>query len=67
VRPTRAEINLGNLRHNLKIVKKAAGAAKVYGVLKADAYGHGAPAVGIEKATASVVLTGLRPANRKKF
>lgn len=45
VRPTRAEINLGHLRHNLKAVKKAAESAKVYGVLKADAYGHGAPAV----------------------
>src|SRR6185436_17587271 len=45
VRPTRAEINLGHLRHNLKAVKKAADGARVYGVLKADAYGHGAPAV----------------------
>ncbi len=45
VRPTRAEINLGHLRHNLKVVKRAAESARVYGVLKADAYGHGAPAV----------------------
>src|SRR5438445_13418977 len=45
VRPTRAEINLGHLRHNLKAVKKAAPSARVYGVLKADAYGHGASAV----------------------
>src|SRR5689334_14012044 len=45
VRPTRAEINLGHLRHNLKIVKRAAGRSRVFGVLKADAYGHGAPAV----------------------
>jgi alanine racemase len=45
VRPTRAEINLGHLRHNLKVVKKAADGARVFGVLKADAYGHGAPAV----------------------
>ena len=45
VRPTRAEINLGHLRHNLKVVKRAAGPARVFGVLKADAYGHGAPAV----------------------
>jgi alanine racemase len=45
VRPTRAEINLGHLRHNLKTVKRAAGRIKVFGVLKADAYGHGAPAV----------------------
>ncbi|HEU4412015.1 MAG TPA: alanine racemase [Polyangiaceae bacterium] len=45
VRPTRAEINLGHLRHNLRALQRAAGPAAVYGVLKADAYGHGAPAV----------------------
>src|SRR3954469_14214339 len=45
VRPTRAEINLGHLRHNLKTIKRAARRAQVFGVLKADAYGHGAPAV----------------------
>jgi len=45
VRPTRAEINLGHLRHNLKMVRKAAGESRVFGVLKADGYGHGAPAV----------------------
>jgi alanine racemase len=45
VRPTRAEINLGHLRHNLKVVKRAGGRSKVFGVLKADGYGHGAPAV----------------------
>jgi alanine racemase len=45
VRPTRAEINLGHLRHNLRVVGRAARGSKVFGVLKADAYGHGAPAV----------------------
>jgi alanine racemase len=45
VRPTRAEINLEALRHNLRVVRKHAGAARVWAVLKADAYGHGAPAV----------------------
>jgi alanine racemase len=45
VRPTRAEINLAALRHNLHIVRKHAGASKVWAVLKADGYGHGAPAV----------------------
>lgn len=45
VRPTRADINLGNLRHNLHVVRKFAAQARVFGVLKADAYGHGAPAV----------------------
>lgn len=45
VRPTRAEINLEALRHNLRVVRKHAGGARVWAVLKADAYGHGAPAV----------------------
>lgn len=45
VRPTRAEINLAALRHNLRIVARLAGNAKVWPVLKADGYGHGAPAV----------------------
>lgn len=68
VRPTRAEINLANLRHNLHVLERAiaassrpngreashgpgaAGAqvarpAAIWGVLKADGYGHGAPAV----------------------
>ena len=56
VRPTRAEVNLANLRHNLRVLQRAlmapaAGGAAIakppaiWGVLKADAYGHGAPAV----------------------
>lgn len=45
VRPTRAEVDLAALRTNLRVVKRAAGNAKVWGVVKADAYGHGAPAV----------------------
>lgn len=50
VRPTRAEINLASLRHNLRVVTRVVdpagtGQVKVWGVLKADAYGHGAPAV----------------------
>ncbi|MGD0527915.1 MAG: alanine racemase [Polyangiaceae bacterium] len=45
VRPTRADVNLEALRHNLRVAKRHAGGAKVWAVLKADAYGHGAPAV----------------------
>ncbi len=50
VRPTRAEINLEALRHNLRAVQsitRAKGEARpaINAVLKADAYGHGAPAV----------------------
>jgi alanine racemase len=55
VRPTRAEINLAALRLNLRAVQRHAVSpqsgdtplkrAKVWAVLKADGYGHGAPAV----------------------
>ena len=45
VRPTRAEVNLEALRHNLRAVRRRAANAQVWAVLKADAYGHGAPAV----------------------
>ena len=50
VRPTRAEVNLAALRHNLRVVARHARdkdglRAKVWPVLKADGYGHGAPAV----------------------
>ncbi|MDB4944170.1 MAG: Alanine racemase [Labilithrix sp.] len=50
VRPTRAEVNLAALRHNLRVVTRHAYAAngeraRVWPVLKADGYGHGAPAV----------------------
>lgn len=48
VRPTRAEVNLAHLRHNLRVLERSvAGTTKpqIWGVLKADAYGHGAPAV----------------------
>jgi alanine racemase len=50
VRPTRAEVNLAHLRHNLRVLTRSVAPAsgpapQVWGVLKADAYGHGAPAV----------------------
>ncbi len=53
VRPTRAEVNLAHLRHNLRALERSLGAGltagaavptKIWGVLKADGYGHGAPA-----------------------
>ena len=45
LRPTRAEVNLQALRHNLHVARRHAGSSAVWAVLKADAYGHGAPAV----------------------
>ncbi|MFO0613074.1 MAG: alanine racemase [Polyangiaceae bacterium] len=69
VRPTRAEINLDNLRHNLRVVERAlapdakegAAAAQIWAVLKADAYGHGAPATArtLERAGAAGICVAL--------
>lgn len=41
LRPTRAEILLGAIAHNLQVVRRAANGRKVLAVVKADAYGHG--------------------------
>ena len=38
---TRAEIDLGALRHNLHLLRRLAGEAEVMGIVKANAYGHG--------------------------
>ena len=45
LRRTWAEIDLDALSHNFSVIKKAAGNAHIIAVVKADAYGHGAPAV----------------------
>lgn len=41
LRPTRAEIDLAAIRHNLGVVTRAVSGAKVLAMVKADAYGHG--------------------------
>jgi alanine racemase len=61
VRPTRAEVNLAHLRHNLRIIQRTAGGAQVWAVLKADGYGHGAKGVArtLERAGASGICVAL--------
>ncbi|WP_333617908.1 alanine racemase [Dietzia sp.] len=44
--PARVDIDLEAIAHNTEILLRAAGGAELMGVVKADAYGHGAPAVG---------------------
>jgi alanine racemase len=41
LRPTRAEVDLGAVAHNLRTVRRVAAGARVLAVVKADAYGHG--------------------------
>jgi alanine racemase len=43
-RPTWAEVSLGNLTHNFRVVQAHVGTSLVCAVVKADAYGHGAVA-----------------------
>jgi alanine racemase len=40
-RPIRARIDLAALRHNFALARRLAGEAKIWAVIKADAYGHG--------------------------
>src|SRR5689334_10177916 len=40
-RPIRATISAGALAHNLRVARAHAGKAKVWAVIKANAYGHG--------------------------
>ncbi len=42
MRPTRAEINLDNLRHNAALAQELAPDSQVMAIVKANAYGHGA-------------------------
>ena len=43
IRPTRAEINLDYLKHNLTEIRRMSShSAKICAVVKADGYGHGA-------------------------
>jgi alanine racemase len=60
VRPTRAEVALAHLRHNLLVLSRAAG-VPIWSVLKADAYGHGAKAVArtLERAGSAGVCVAL--------
>lgn len=44
IRPTRVEIDVDALQHNLRVIREVAG-VPVVAVVKADAYGHGAPAL----------------------
>lgn len=45
IRPLWAEINLDNLAYNARNIKEMVGDRNVIAIIKADAYGHGAPEV----------------------
>jgi alanine racemase len=60
LRPTRAEVRLSHLRHNLAALRRQT-RAKLWCVLKADAYGHGAKACArtLERAGADGLCVAL--------
>lgn len=60
LRPTRAEVRLSHLRHNLAALRRHT-KAKIWCVLKADAYGHGAKACArtLERAGADGLCVAL--------
>ncbi|MHB1076539.1 alanine racemase [Thiobacillus sp.] len=41
MRPIQARISIGAMAHNLRVARSHAGAARVFAVVKANAYGHG--------------------------
>ena len=60
LRPTRAEINLANLRHNLRQFRRHLPAAtRMMAVVKADGYGHGAVEIARQALTEGVDYLGV--------
>ena len=59
LRPSWAEVDLDALVGNLAHVRRRAGGAAVMGVVKADAYGHGAPEVARALAGAGIEWLGV--------
>ncbi len=59
IRPTRAEIDLAALRHNLQAVRSLAPGVEVMTVVKANAYGHGAVPVAQALEAEGVKLFGV--------
>lgn len=65
LRPAWAEIDLDNIRYNINSIKKKVGARQIIGIVKADAYGHGAVEVArilIENEVASLGVATLQEA-----
>lgn len=56
---TWAEINLDNLKHNVETLRKYAGDREIMGVVKADAYGHGAVEIVREMSLLGIKIFGV--------
>ena len=58
-RPTVAKIDLSAIMHNVRTVRKLTGGRKICAAVKADAYGHGAPAAAKAMDAAGVDMFGV--------
>jgi alanine racemase len=58
-RPVWAEIDLDAVTHNVRVMAARAGPARLYAVVKANAYGHGAVAVGREALAAGAAALAV--------
>jgi alanine racemase len=58
-RPTRVEIDLGAIRHNVGVLRALVAPADLLAVVKADAYGHGAVPVARAAVEAGAVALGV--------
>ena len=58
-RPTFARIDLDALMHNVRALRSLIGSRKICAAVKADAYGHGAPAVARAMSAAGVNMFGV--------
>ena len=54
-----AEIDLDAIAHNVRALVARAAPAKLYAIVKANAYGHGAPAVGAAAIEAGAAGLGV--------
>ena len=54
-----AVVDLDAIAHNVRLLREHAGSAQVMAVVKADAYGHGAPAVGRAALAAGAAELGV--------
>lgn len=59
VRPTRAEIDLDAIAHNVRLIRKRIAPAEVIAVVKSDAYGHGAVPVSEAALHAGAAMLGV--------
>src|SRR5262245_49120661 len=58
-RPAWADVDLDAMRHNVAVLVKHAGPARLMAVVKADGYGHGAVAAGIAALEAGATWLGV--------